>query len=200
MSRRQGSFLSVARLLLVPALLCLPQGAQARALDREGTVAILPALRIGSIPAGSEGASLGPDLTLGFAYRPEARFEVGIDLGAGFTERERAGERWEIVSVPVLARFGRTPTPHLDWRPVFQGAVGKAFVSVDGPAYREHAPWVLQATAGLQAELSERIGLQADVGWRYAEAEDPALGSIDLGGFIARAGLFIRLEPEPRRF
>lgn len=199
MSRRGRRLRAAGPLLLGAALALAPAEGRSRALDREGTVAILPTLRGGRGPGG-DGSGLAPELALAFSYRPEARFEVGIDLGAGVSEREGAGGTWQVVAVPIAVRLGWTPTPDLDWRPVVQGSVGKAFVSVYGPAYREHTPWVVQATAGLQGDLSRRLGLLAEVGWRHARATDPALGRVELGGWIARAGLVFRWEPEPRRW
>jgi len=177
----------------------IPSAAAARSLAREGTVAILPSARFGSTPAGFDGGAVAPALGLSFGFKPEAALEVAIDVGLSRAILEGAGARWEVLSVPLAVRLGWTPTPALDVRPVLHLGVGKALVAVDGPAYREHTPWVLQATAGVQADLSDAVGLWIDGGYLHARTEDPALGDVDAGGVLARAGLYFRFEPLPAR-
>ncbi len=187
------------RLLLAAALLTLTGLAGARSLAREGTVAILPTARFAPAPKGFDGAPVAPALGLSFGFKPEANFEIGIDIGGSLSEAKGASGTWDLLGAPLLLRFSWTPLPHLDLRPVLHAGVGKALVTVDGPSYREHTPYALQATAGLQADLSDTVGLWLDGGYLYARAEDPALGTVDAGGILARAGLYCRGEPIPKR-
>ena len=196
MTPRQCSF-ACAGVALVAGF--LPATGHARSLAREGTVAILPTARFASQPDGLDGSSVAPGVGLAFGFKPSASFEIGIDVGASLSSGKGHGGTWDLLGAPLLLRFSWTPTPDFDVRPVFHAGVGKALVTVDGPGYREHTPYAFQATAGLQADLSESVGLWVDGGYLLARAEDPALGRIDGGGVLARAGVYFRWEPIPER-
>jgi len=185
--------------LAAAALLLAPAAGAAKSLAREGTVAILPTARFASQPKGFDGAAVAPALALAFGFKPSADLELGIDIGASMASAKGAGGTWDLLGAPLLVRLSWTPMPAWDVRPVFHLGAGKALITVDGPSYREHTPFALQATAGLQADLSDALGLWVDGGYLHARAEDPVLGTVDGGGALARAGLYFRWEPIPAR-
>lgn len=190
---------AAAILLLLSSL--LPVQASARALSREGIVGILPSATFGSPRGGGESGSLAPGATLAFGFKPSAPIEVGIDVSASTSNVSGAdGRSARVWSVPFLLRFSWTPTPKWDLRPVFHVGAGKALITVDGPSsYEEHTPLAAQATVGIQADLSDTMGLWADAGYLYARATDSRLGTLDTGGPVARVGLYFRWEPIPER-
>lgn len=185
--------------LALAAALLLPSAAQARSLAREGTVAILPSARFGSTPKGLDAPAAAPGLGLAFGFKPSASFELGIDVAGSMSEAKGSGGSWRILGAPLLLRASWTPTPDLDWRPVLHAGVGKALVTVDGPSYREHTPTAFFAALGVQGDLSDTIGLMADVGYLHSRADDATLGRLDAGGAIVRAGVYFRWEPIPER-
>ncbi len=175
------------------ALLALPGAAGAKALEREGTVAILPELRF---PDGADGPA--PGLTLSFALKPLRALEVGIDLGVS---RSEGGDgAYHVDALPLGVSFEWTPAPDWDVRPILHATVGKGFVSVDGAGgYRERTSYFALAGAGVTADLSSDVGLYADLGYRYFRVEDEILGRLDAGGPVARAGVYFRWDPVPAR-
>ncbi len=191
--------MNARRAALAAALLALAPAAHAESLAREGTVAILPTARFAKAPAGLDGAAAAPGLGLSFGFKPSASFELGIDIAASMTEATGKGGTWSVLGAPLMLRFTWTPTPHLDVRPVLSAGLGKALVTVDGPAYREHTPYAMQATAGLQADLSDKVGLMLDAGYLHSRADDPTLGTVNAGGAIVRGGVYFRWEPIPER-
>jgi hypothetical protein len=183
---------AVPALLLVAAVSC-PAAAGARALEREGTVALLPALRF---PSGADGPA--PGFTLSFALKPTRALEVGIDLGA--SRSEGGGGAYRLTAVPVGISFEWTPTPDWDVRPILHATAGKGFTAIDGAGgYREPTSYFALAGAGLTADLSADLGLYADAGYEYFRVKDATLGRLDAGGPLVRAGVYFRFDPVPAR-
>ncbi|AKU90395.1 hypothetical protein [Vulgatibacter incomptus] len=187
-------------LLLALTLAWLPLSAGAEAREREGTVAILPAARLARGPAGVENGGAAPAMVLAFGFKPTASSEVGIDVGATALGVRANDGRYDVVGVPILLRGSWSPAPRWDVRPVLHAGLGKELVLVYGPGdvYREHTPLALMAAAGIAADLSNEIGLSADLGYLYGRADDPGLGRLDGGGGFIRAGVYFRWDPVQR--
>ncbi|HWV38698.1 MAG TPA: hypothetical protein VN033_09520 [Vulgatibacter sp.] len=185
---------------LALATLAQARPAQARAIEREGIVAILPAARFGARPAGLDNRGFAPALTVSFGLRPTAATELAIEVGGTVFGAGRGADRLDVIGVPLLVRGSYTPTPARELRPILHAGVGKQLLLVEAPGgeYQEHTPTVAMAAAGLQADLTEAMGLQADVGYLFARAKAPGMGEIDGGGVFVRAGLFFRWEPVRR--
>lgn len=188
--------------MIVRLLACLlvllalpPREAAAAAVEREGIVAILPAARWGQGDVG-----IAPKLGLSFGIRALAALEVGVDVAASRASVHAEGRDNEFFSLPLLLRGSWTPTPQWDLRPVVHAGIGKALVIVDGGSSkdREHTPQAFMAAAGIQADLSESVGMAADVGYLHLRTNDPKLGSLDGGGPFVRAGVYFRWEPVRR--
>jgi len=174
--------------------------AHARAIEGEGIVAILPAARWGGKPASLDNRGFAPALTASFGLRPTASTELAIEIGGTIFGSGQDAGRFDFVGMPLLVRGSYTPTPGRELRPVFHAGVGKELVLVYGPGkeYQEHTPTVAMAAAGLQADLTDAIGLQADAGYLYARARAPGVGELDGGGVFVRAGMFFRWDPVRR--
>lgn len=178
---------------VVLALSLVPAAAGAEALEREGTVAILPTVRL---PDGADGPA--PGLTLSFAIRPTRTLAVGIGLAA--SRSEGGGGAYKLTALPVGISFGWTPTPDWNVRPLLHATAGKGFTAVDGEGgYREPTSYFALAGAGLAADLSADLGLYADAGYEYFRVKDDVLGKLDAGGPLVRAGVYFRFDPVPGR-
>jgi hypothetical protein len=178
---------------LAAAVSLLPAAAAAKAREREGTVAILPAV---GLPSGADAPA--PGLTLSFGLKPTRTLEVGIDFSA--SHQEGRDGAFSLTAVPIGVSFEWTPTPDWDLRPVFHATAGKGFVSVDGDGgYRELTDYFVLAGAGLTADVSEDVGLYADLGYRYFRLDDGTEGRLDAGGPLARFGVYFRFDPVPDR-
>lgn len=178
---------------LLLALALAPTAAGAEALEREGTVAILPAVRS---PSGADGPA--PGLTLSFGIKPTRTLEVGIDLGA--SRSDGGGGAYHLTALPIGVSFEWTPAPDWDLRPVLHATAGKGFAAIDGEGgYRELTSYFALAAAGVTADLSSEIGLYADAGYQYFRVKDEALGRLDAGGPLVRAGVYFRWDPLPQR-
>jgi len=196
LSVRAGLVASLALSWLVAA----PDEAAAKALDGEGIVAILPALRVAASPAGPDDARAAPSFALAFGIKARPSLEVGIDVGVSSQVLEQGGERRDLYALPLLLRASWTPTPGWETRPVIHAGLGKSLILVygRGDEYRELTPDAFMAALGFQADLSPRIGVAADLGYLHARARDPSLGVLDGGGPFVRAGLYFRWEPVRR--
>ena len=184
----------------VAAVVSSARPAQARPLDGEGIVAILPSARWGWKPSSLDNGGIAPAVTASFGLRPTLSTELAIEIGATvFGSRQDMG-RFDYVGTPLLVRGSWTPLPARDLRPVVHAGIGKELLLVYGPGdeYQEHTPTVGMLAAGLQVELTDAIGLQADVGYLFARARAPGVGELDGGGVFARAGMFFRWEPVKR--
>lgn len=180
--------------LLLAASLLVPVIASAEALEREGTVALLPAVRF---PSDADGPA--PGFTLSFGLKPTRSLEVGIDLGA--SRGEGGDGAYTLTTVPLGVSFEWTPMPDRDLRPVLHATVGKGFATVNGDGdYRELTSYFALAGAGLTADLSSDVGLYADAGYLYFRVKDDTLGRLDAGGPLVRAGVYFRWDPLPKRF
>lgn len=186
LARRLLATLAVLALPLVPA------AGAAEAREREGTVAILPAVRF---PKGADAPA--PGLTLSFGLKPSRTLEVGIDVSAS---RSGGTDGGYLVAVPVGVSFEWTPLPALDVRPVIHATLGKAFVAVDGEGgYGEATPYFALAGAGITADLSSELGLYADGGYLVAGSGEGLPGSPEIGGPLVRLGIYFRWDPIPER-
>ena len=186
--------------VVAAAVVASARPVQAKPLDGEGIVAFLPSARWGWKPSSLDNGGFAPALTASFGLRPTVSTEVAIEIGGTvFGSRQDMG-RFDYVGTPLLVRGTWTPLPASDLRPVFHAGFGKELLLVDGPGgeYQEHTPSVGMLAAGLQTELTDAIGLQADVGYLYARARAPGVGELDGGGVFARAGMFFRWEPVKR--
>lgn len=174
--------------------------AHASVIEGEGIIAILPSARWGGKPASLDNRGFAPSLTASFGLRPSASTELAIEIGGTLFGASQDAGRFDFVGMPLLLRGSYTPTPAKDLRPVFHAGVGKELVLVYGPdgKYQEHTPNVAMVAAGLQADLNDAIGLQADAGYLYARARAPGVGELDGGGVFVRAGMFFRWDPVRR--
>lgn len=194
------TFRSAALACVVLAILAGDVPARAGTRDGEGLVAILPMVRWGARPSGLDNRGFAPALVASFGMRPTAATELAIELGGTLSGASRDGGRFDFTAVPLLLRGSVTPLPDASVRPVLHAGVGKELLLVYGPGseYQEHTPTVLMAAVGLQADLSDALGLQADAGYLHARASAPGLGTVDGGGVFVRAGLYFRWDPVRR--
>jgi hypothetical protein len=177
-------------------LLCAPLPSHARSLDREGTVSILPTARLAHGPAGLHAGGAAPGLTFAFGYKPSADLRVGIDLGGSQVVGRNGGGRFDVTAVPLLLALDWILMPNSEIRPVLQAAAGKEFLAVrQGSYYRELTPTVVQVAAGVQADVSDSLGVLLDAGYLLGRATDPRVGRVDGGGPFVRLGITFRFEP-----
>lgn len=176
---------------VVMALVLLgPAKASARALEREGTVAVLTAVRA---PSRVPGAKLVPGLALSFGFKPLVALEFAVDIAAHYVQ----ADAFSMTTLPLGLTLKWTPLPSYELRPIFTATLGKEFVALDGPAgrYREHTPYLLVFSGGAVADLGSLAGIYADVGYQYARVKDTLHGVLDAGGPLVRAGVYFRWEP-----
>lgn len=183
-----------ANSVLIAGLLLVPVLASAEAREREGTVALLPAV---GFPADADNPA--PGLTLSFGIKPLRSLEVGIDVS--FSRQEGGDGAHTLTAVPLGVSFEWTPTPDRDLRPILHATAGKGFASVSGAGgYRELTSWFGLVGAGVTADLSSVLGLYADAGYLYFRLKDDTLGGMDAGGPLVRAGIYFRWDPPAKRF